>query len=133
MTFAANIAAHRARFFALLCNNLFSAVLYQLPNIESLYSRNEPANPTSIGIPAENKTLIFQDLHLSFARYSESLLTTLLWRLPCLCFTRFYSRGLTTKLCGANDADRSLRPNERIVMRLFAPCEALLNTPSNRA
>jgi hypothetical protein len=56
-----------------------------------------------------------------------------LWRLPCLCFARFYSSCLTTKLCGANDADRSLRPNERIVMRLFAPCEALLNTPSNRA
>ncbi len=26
------------------------------------------------------------------------------------------AKGITTKLCGANEAQRSLRPNERLVM-----------------
>ena len=43
-----------------------------------------------------------------------------LWHsLDALINKPFFKR-LTTKLCGANEAQRSLRPNERIVIHFFA-------------
>lgn len=45
-----------------------------------------------------------------------------------------FSRHLTTKLCGVNEAQRSERPNERIVMFFYAHTELnnkLLHRPSH--